>query len=115
MPALVARCLAYARQHYPAYDWHGALVNLYVDGTDKVDEHSDDESGLAPGAPILSFSFGATRRFVVRPKKDHTEVPRMTKTEEAKYPVGPRINITVRSFVIPGSSAGAVKRSKTVE
>jgi alkylated DNA repair dioxygenase AlkB len=45
------------------------LVNHYADGTDKIGRHSDDERGLVPGVPILSYTLDAERRFIVRPKK----------------------------------------------
>lgn len=41
------------------------LLNKY-DFQDSVSEHADDEPSIRHGSPIESFSFGATRRFVVR-------------------------------------------------
>lgn len=45
------------------------LVNKYTSGTQKIGRHSDDEYGLTEGAPIISYSLGAPRRFVIRSKK----------------------------------------------
>jgi alkylated DNA repair dioxygenase AlkB len=124
LPPLVQRCLDLAREQYPpASQWNGALVNFYPNGDSYIGFHSDDERDLVSGAPILSFSFGGERIFVVQEKKKgvgyikevkiptkhasmiamcgnmQTEfvhgVPKATKREGE---VSPRINITVRSF-----------------
>lgn len=44
------------------------LINWYDGGTMYIDQHSDDESQLVPGAPIYSFSYGAERRFLIHDK-----------------------------------------------
>ncbi len=44
-----------------------AVLNRYKDGQDTIGLHSDKERDLVPGAPILSFSFGEPRDFVLRP------------------------------------------------
>jgi alkylated DNA repair dioxygenase AlkB len=46
------------------------LANKYDDGNKKIGLHSDDERGLDAGAPIISYSLGTSRRFVIKPKKD---------------------------------------------
>lgn len=56
-----------ARTEKPVYNM--ALVNWYRDGNDVIRAHSDDERELVPGEPIACFSFGATRKFHLRPKK----------------------------------------------
>lgn len=43
------------------------LVNWYPNGSFDIKPHSDKEKQLDPTAPIYSFSFGATRRFMLRP------------------------------------------------
>ena len=50
---------------------NSCLLNLYHDGGEGIGWHSDDERSLAPGAPILSMSFGAERKFSFRHK--HTK------------------------------------------
>ena len=44
-------------------------VPRYADGSHYIGPHSDDETQLAPGAPIYSVSWGATRRFRLLPRK----------------------------------------------
>ncbi len=44
--------------------FNSALINLYRNGADSVDWHSDDEPELGPG--IASLSLGAMRRFDLR-------------------------------------------------
>lgn len=63
---LVQRCLDFANEEYPDYVFNGALVNLYEDGLDNVGWHSDDESALVKGGPIVSVTFGYARPFKIR-------------------------------------------------
>jgi alkylated DNA repair dioxygenase AlkB len=124
IPDLVQRCLDYARVMHPGCTFNGALTNYYPDGESYISFHSDSESDLDPSAPILSFSFGAERTFVVKAKDGVTDVivreikiptkngsliamggkiqrqflhgvPKATK---ADGDVGPRLNITIRSL-----------------
>lgn len=48
--------------------YNSVLCNLYRDGQDSVSWHADDELELDPTTPIASISFGATRRFDLKPK-----------------------------------------------
>jgi len=115
----------------PFYDWaintdygpfNQMLVNWYQDGSHYIGKHSDDERQLVKGAPILSVSLGATRKFRIRKKKTNKiftdilmpdgtvlvmggnfqkefthEVPKIGGKKGKK--VGPRINITFRCFL----------------
>ncbi len=56
--------------------FNSVLLNLYRDGSDGVNWHSDNEPELAPELPIASVSFGGTRRFLMKHK---------TKTEVAQF------------------------------
>lgn len=49
-----------------------ALINLYRDGKDSVDWHSDDEPELGKNPVIASVSFGETRIFKLRHLKDQS-------------------------------------------
>lgn len=46
-----------------------ALLNFYRDGNDGMGWHRDNEKELGPEPLIASLSFGATRRFLLRPYK----------------------------------------------
>lgn len=48
--------------------FNSALVNLYRDGSDSVDWHSDDEPELGSNPIIASVSLGAVRRFQIKHK-----------------------------------------------
>lgn len=50
--------------------FNSVLCNLYRDGRDAMGWHSDSESELGPEPVIASLSFGATRRFRLRHKRD---------------------------------------------
>jgi alkylated DNA repair dioxygenase AlkB len=140
IPPLVQSCLDFARESYPG-TFNGALVNYYPDGESYISPHSDDERDLDPRSPILSFSFGAERNFVVTEKKGGNKgyvrevkiptrngsmiamrgrmqsefvhgVPKATKGES---PVGPRINVTVRAFRQAAVTAAQAKKKQKVD
>jgi alkylated DNA repair dioxygenase AlkB len=52
---------------------NSVLLNLYRDGRDSMGFHADDEPELGPRPIIASVSFGATRRFLLRPKRREAE------------------------------------------
>ena len=47
-------------------DYNGILINEYIDGTDYISAHSDDETSLSNG--VVMISYGATRKFRIRNK-----------------------------------------------
>jgi alkylated DNA repair dioxygenase AlkB len=57
-------------QALTAQRFNSVLCNLYRDGSDAMALHSDDEPELGPRPLIASLSFGATRRFRLRHKRD---------------------------------------------
>lgn len=54
--------------------FNSVLLNLYRDGKDSMGWHSDNEKELGKKPVIASVSFGAPRRFLLKPrdKKDNT-------------------------------------------
>jgi alkylated DNA repair dioxygenase AlkB len=54
--------------------YNACLLNLYHDGNEGMGWHSDDEKMIVPKSAIASISFGATRKFVFKHKKDKTQV-----------------------------------------
>lgn len=95
--------------------FNSVLCNRYRDGADTVGWHRDNEPELGPEPVIASVSFGATRRFLLRHRRDkrlraellledgtvivmrgptqrewHHCVPRTA------LPVGERVNLTFR-------------------
>ncbi|MEX1032225.1 MAG: alpha-ketoglutarate-dependent dioxygenase AlkB [Cellvibrionaceae bacterium] len=100
---------------------NSALLNLYRNGADSVGWHSDDEPELGPRPQIASVSLGASRRFVLKHRRDaanklelildsgslllmlggiqHRWRHALPKT---RRPVGERINITFRQVFASG-------------
>ncbi len=99
--------------------FNSALLNLYRDGRDSVDWHSDDEPELGP--VVASLSLGATRRFLLKHKtkkdvdavafelaagdllvmKGGTQRHWRHRVPKTAKPVGPRINVTFRAVKDP--------------
>ncbi|MCW4471513.1 alpha-ketoglutarate-dependent dioxygenase AlkB [Xanthomonas sp. H13-6] len=104
--------------------FNSVLLNRYRDGRDGMGWHSDDEPELGPAPVIASLSLGATRRFVLRDRRQpsrkaefalaHGDLLLMAgqtqrhcqhalpKTARA---VGERINLTFR-WIAPVSAGG---------
>lgn len=100
---------------------NSVLANLYRDGNDSMGMHADDEPELGLEPVIVSMSFGATRRFVMkhRTRKDlpAVEIPLEDTSvllmrgatqhywvhgiKKETRPVGPRVNLTFRRIVAP--------------
>jgi len=97
-------------------EFNSCLLNLYHDGDDGMGWHSDDEIELDEKTPIVSFSFGASRKFALRHKLEDIKAslfldngsalimypPTQTYWKHAllktKLPVTPRINLTFRAI-----------------
>ena len=97
--------------------FNSVLANLYRDGTDRLGWHADDEPELGPAPVIASASFGAPRRFLLRPKRGGAAVPIVLEpgsllvmrggtqrhwihcVPPTRRPVGPRINLTFRRIL----------------
>jgi len=47
---------------------NSVLINYYRNGLDSVSWHADDEKELGDDPVIVSFSFGARRKFQIKPK-----------------------------------------------
>ena len=96
-------------------DFNSVLANLYRDGRDRMGWHSDDEPELGPAPVIASLSLGATRRFVLKHRRDpalrlalalpHGSLLLMRGATQRLYrhalpptarPLGARVNLTFR-------------------
>lgn len=99
--------------------FNSCLLNKYVDGSNYVSWHADDEKLWGPDPVIVSVSLGASRDFHVRAKADHKQVSKyslghgdivvmpagMQRTHEHSVPKRPkidqpRINLTFRSMLV---------------
>ena len=99
------------------------LFNLYIDNSQSISFHSDDESFLGPMPTIGSLSLGAPRKFQLRKKSDHKMkhqivlesgdllIMRGPTQHEWEHGVpktrqtrGPRINITFRKAINPAGT-----------
>ena len=64
LAALTARVNAHT-----GVTFNHVLANRYRDGSDSIGLHADDEPELGPDPPVATLSLGATRRFVVKPRR----------------------------------------------
>jgi alkylated DNA repair dioxygenase AlkB len=101
-------------------EFNSVLLNFYRDGKDSVGWHSDDEPELGHNPVIGSVSLGATRRFQLRHKFDHSMKQEFALTSgsvllmqgatqhfwqhqipKTAKPVSARINLTFRQIANP--------------
>jgi len=106
-------------ERFSGHRFNSVLANAYRDGRDSMGWHSDDEPELGPAPAIASLSLGATRRFLLRPKRSggggrraslaltlgHGSLLMMQGDSQQRFqhalprtqrPVGLRINLTYR-------------------
>jgi alkylated DNA repair dioxygenase AlkB len=53
-------------------EFNGVLVNKYMNGSDYISAHSDDETSLDTTIGVVSISYGVERTFRIRNKSDKT-------------------------------------------
>jgi alkylated DNA repair dioxygenase AlkB len=103
-----------AVEHVTGRRYNSVLLNYYRDGADSMGMHSDDEPALGPQPVIASLSYGATRTFILRHRRNRRTVKidltdgsllLMAGTLQAHWQhginktaqlVGPRLNLTFR-------------------
>jgi alkylated DNA repair dioxygenase AlkB len=129
---LLAELKAHA-ERVAAQGFNALIVQLYRDGNDGVNWHSDDNPSVGEDPTIASLSFGATRRFLVRPKRgegpaldltlnsgdvlvmrgdlQHTHVHKVPREPQV---TAPRINLTFRGISGPVVQATAEHSSRRV-
>lgn len=114
--ALVTRVVEHTRVRF-----NHVLINRYRDGADSIGLHADDEPELGRDPIVATLSLGATRRFVLKPRRarlgpsrsldvDHGSLLVMGGTCQRHYvhgvprqsgAVGERISLTFRRLVDP--------------
>jgi alkylated DNA repair dioxygenase AlkB len=62
--AVLARVCAHTGEPF-----NHILLNRYRDGADSMGMHADDEPELGPDPVVATLSLGATRRFMVKPRR----------------------------------------------
>jgi len=77
MPLYIKRLMRRASM-LTGVDFNMALVNWYMDGNDSISPHADDEDEIkldkdGNSYPVACFSFGVTRKFLIKPKEKGTK------------------------------------------
>jgi alkylated DNA repair dioxygenase AlkB len=110
------KLLSFVQKH-SGKNYQQMLINWYMNGSEYISAHSDSEKQLVKNSSIYSFSFGATRDFVITSKSDKDYrliIPLKNNTliimggETQKYykhgvpkrlkVKDPRINVTMRLY-----------------
>ncbi|WP_308622086.1 alpha-ketoglutarate-dependent dioxygenase AlkB [Massilia sp. Se16.2.3] len=106
-----------AVQDVCGHRFNSVLLNRYRNERDSMGMHSDDEPELGPDPIIASLSFGASRRFILRHKRNKRSLPldlhdgslllMRGQTQQhwvhgihkSTRPMGERVNLTFRYIV----------------
>jgi len=118
-------CIRARVERLSGQSFNSVLLNLYRDGRDGMGWHADDEPELGRNPAIASVSFGATRRFRLRHRRNRAEPLALPLTDgslllmagptqhhwlhavpKTAAAVGERINLTFRT-VLPRLSVTA--------
>lgn len=113
-------------QRLCGHRFNSVLLNRYRDGRDGMGWHADDEPELGRNPVIASVSFGATRRFRLRHRRNRVEPITLPLTDgslllmagetqhrwvhavpKTATPVGERLNLTFRQVRPPDSVTAA--------
>lgn len=117
----VVEAIRHALEPVTGARFNSVLGNLYRDGRDSVAWHADDERELGPEPTIASLSLGASRTFLIKPRRAcgevsalelrHGDLLVMSGRSQADYlhsvpkvpgKVGPRVNLTFRLISFSG-------------
>ena len=109
------------KEQYPNFNFNSIMVTKYVNGSQSIPFHSDDESSIHPDSSILTISLGNTRNIVFRSKTsvssdltqqlNHGDAMLMTRTSQDFYEhaipkdfsKNIRISITMRNLFVETS------------
>lgn len=62
------------------------LIQHYRTGRDFISEHADKSLDIVPGSSIVNVSIGATRDFILRPKRDRPSDERCERKQTVSLP-----------------------------
>ena len=65
IPELFKKYLNYFSEKYNC-NFNMLLINWYENGEHYIGLHSDDEKQIVPKTPVISISFGATRKLTIK-------------------------------------------------
>ncbi len=101
------------------WNFNNCLVNWYMNGLDSIGQHSDNESIIVPGSPIVGVTLGinSNRKLIIKRYSTKTTVVKVQLNHNSYYAMegkqfqktythginkmknsGPRISITFRCF-----------------
>ncbi|KAL7500144.1 hypothetical protein ACHAWT_008627 [Skeletonema menzelii] len=97
----IKECVEKALQ--PLYDqkMNHCVSNLYRDGADRIDHHSDKDLDLNRNGVIVSVSLGSTRVMELRDRKSPGDVARIELPEGSMFVLGPYTNARFTHAVLP--------------
>jgi len=97
----IKECVEKALQ--PLYDqeMNHCVSNLYRNGSDRIDHHSDKDLDLNRNGVIVSVSLGSTRVMELRDRKSPGDVARIELPEGSMFVLGPYTNARFTHAVLP--------------
>ena len=90
------------------------VANLYRNGSDRIDRHSDKDLDLNRNGVIVSVSLGSTRVMELRDRKTH-DVATIELPEGSMFVLGPYTNARFTHAVLPAYEVDSQHKNSTAE
>lgn len=94
-------CVEKALQPLYEQKMNHCVSNLYRDGADRIDHHSDKDLDLNRNGVIVSVSLGCTRVMELRDRKSPGDIARIELPEGSMFVLGPYTNATFTHSILP--------------
>lgn len=110
----IKECVEKALQ--PLYDqkMNHCVSNLYRDGADRIDHHSDKDLDLNRNGVIVSVSLGSTRIMELRSRNSPGDVARIELPEGSMFVLGPYTNAKFTHAVLPGYEVDFIEQNNAL-
>ncbi len=110
----IKECVEKALQ--PLYDqkMNHCVSNLYRDGADRIDHHSDKDLDLNRNGVIVSVSLGSTRVMELRDRNSPGDVARIELPEGSMFVLGPYTNAKFTHSVLPEYEVDFLEQNNTL-
>lgn len=110
----IKECVEKALQ--PLYDqkMNHCVSNLYRDGADRIDHHSDKDLDLNRNGVIVSVSLGSTRVMELRARSKPGDVARIELPEGSMFVLGPYTNAKFTHAVLPEYEVDCLEQNNTL-
>jgi len=110
----IKECVEKALQPLYVQNMNHCVSNLYRDGADRIDHHSDKDLDLNRNGVIVSVSLGSTRVMELRDRNSPGDVARIELPEGSMFVLGPYTNAKFTHAVLPEYEVDFLEQNNTL-